>query len=91
MYTTSGEKLSWREFEERRNNGEALYVGNYPQKDKDDFKQFAHHHTMKETEQWLIERDFNLDIMYTTGCPDCYDEWSGECAGIRCTDGILWN
>ena len=91
MYTTTGEKLSWKEFEERRANGEEIYVGDYPKKDKDDFKHFAHHHTMAETEAWLIERDFNLDIMYTKGRPDCYDEWSGECAGIRCKDGILWN
>lgn len=46
MYTTTGEKLSWAEFEARRNTGEELYIGEYPK---------------------------------------------GECAGIRCTDGILWN
>lgn len=91
MYTTTGEKLSWQEFEQRRANGEKLFVGDYPEKDKKAFKEYAHHHTMVETEQWLIKQDFNLDIMYTKGRPDCYDKWSGECAGIRCKDGILWN
>ena len=41
MYTTTGEKLSWQEFDERRKNGERIYIGNYPREDKDQFLQFA--------------------------------------------------
>lgn len=91
MYTTTGEKLSWKEFETRRENGEEIFVGEYPKEDKEAFKKFAHSHTKAETLKWLEDNDFNLDIMYTKGYPDCYDEWSGECAGIRCKDGYLWN
>ena len=91
MYTTDGVKMSWKEFDTRRENGEEIFVGNYPIEDKKAFKKFAHSHTVAETEQWLVDHDFSLDIMYTDGYPDCYDEWSGECAGIRCTDGWLWN
>ncbi len=29
--------------------------------------------------------------MYTNGFPDCYDKWTDECAGIRCTDGWIFN
>lgn len=47
---------------------------------------------MAETEEWLEKNGLNLDIMYTEeGRPDCYDKWTGECAGIRCKDGYLWN
>lgn len=91
MYTHTGEQLSWAEFDARRNAGEELYVGEYPKADKNQFKKFAHSHTKKETMAWLENHDFSLDIMYTNGYPDCYDMWSGECAGIRCVDGILWN
>lgn len=91
MYTTTGEKLTWAEFEERRAQGEEIYIGDYPIEDKMAFKEFAHKHTKCETEQWLVDHEASLDIMYTDGRPDCYDEWSGECAGIRCTDGYLWN
>lgn len=91
MYTTTGEKMSWSEFEARRKNGEQIYVGNYPSEDKRRFKEFAYTHTKKEVLDWLNKNDFSLDIMYTDGRPDCYDKWNGECAGIRCKDGYLWN
>lgn len=91
MYTTTGEKMSWKEFETRRENGEEIFVGDYPKKDKEAFKKFAHSHTRRETEKWLDDNEANLDIMYTKGYPDCYDKWSEGCAGIRCTDGYLWN
>ena len=91
MYTTTGEKLSWKEFEERRKNGEALYIGNYPREDKDQFLEFAHSHTIAETEQWLVENNASLDIMYTDGRPDACDRFNGECAGVHCKDGYLWN
>lgn len=91
MYTTTGEKLTWAEFDRRRNNGEKIFIGDYPKEDKLQFKKFAHSHTKKETENWLTANDFSLDIMYTKGRPDCYDKWNGECAGIRCLDGYLWN
>ena len=91
MYTHTGEKLTWAEFEARRSAGEELYIGEYPKEDKEQFKKFAHSHTKAEVKKWLENNDFSLDIMYTNGRPDCYDEWSGECAGIRCVDGILWN
>lgn len=29
--------------------------------------------------------------MYTNGRPDAYDRWNGECAGVKCKDGWLWN
>ena len=61
-------------------------------KNKEEFKQYAHKHTMAETEDWLDNQGLNLDIMYNSnGRPDCYDVWNGECAGVRCKDGILWN
>lgn len=91
MYTTTGEKLSWQEFNERREKGERIYIGNYPREDKDQFLQFAHSHTKQETEDWLEKNQASLDIMYTDGRPDAYDKWNGECAGVRCTDGYLWN
>ena len=91
MYTTTGERLTWKEFNNRRANGEKIFIGEYPKKDKEAFKAFAHSHTKKETEEWLDANDMSLDIMYTKGRPDCYDKWSGESAGIRCTDGYLWN
>lgn len=59
---------------------------------KDEFKKYAHQHTMAETEEWLNNQGLNLDIMYNNnGRPDCYDVWNGECAGVRCKNGILWN
>lgn len=91
MYTTTGEKMSWKEFEKRRNNGEQIFIGNYPKEDKNAFKKFAHSHTKRETKSWLDRNEANLDIMYTNGRPDCYDKLSEDCAGIRCTDGFLWN
>jgi hypothetical protein len=91
MYTTTGEKLTWKEFEERRNNGEQIFIGDYPKEDQQAVLQFAHQHTVKETEQWLIDNDFTEDIMYTKGRPTAYDKWSGECAGVRCLDGWIWN
>lgn len=91
MYTTTGEKLSWKEFDERRAKGEEIFIGDYPKEDKDAFKKYAHSHTKAEVLEYLESKDMNLDIMYTRGMPDCYDKWSGECAGIRCTDGYLWN
>lgn len=87
MYTTTGEKLTWAEFDARVAKGEKIFIGNYPEEDKRTFKAFAHSHTIEETKAWLENRDFSLDIMY----PGCYDEWNGECAGIRCKDGWLWN
>lgn len=91
MYTTTGEKMTWAEFESRFNSGESIFIGDYPKEDKEEFKKYAHSHTMKETEEWLEKHDASLDIMYTNGRPDCYDKWNGECAAIRCTDGYLWN
>lgn len=91
MYTTTGERLTWAQFEERRNAGEQLFVGEYPESDRRAFKEYAHSHTKEETEKWLVEQDASLDIMYKNGRPVCYDKWNGECAGIRCKDGYLWN
>jgi hypothetical protein len=91
MYTTTGEKLTWAEFDKRRENGEEIFVGDYPEEDKKAFLQYAHTHTVAETEQWLIDNDFSEDIMYTKGWPDTYDEFNGECAGVRCLDGWIWN
>lgn len=87
MYTTTGEKLTWAEFDARVAKEEKIFIGDYPKEDKKAFKAFAHSHTIEETEAWLKNRDFSLDIMYPGG----YDEWNGECAGIRCKDGWLWN
>ena len=50
MYTTTGEKLTWAEFEARREKGEEIFIGNYPKEDQNNFVKFAHSHTMKETE-----------------------------------------
>lgn len=91
MYTTTGEKLPWIEFKRRRKQGEKIYIGNYPIEDKTDFKKFAHSHTVKETIAYIKFNDWSLDIMYTDGHPDCYDKWNGECAGIKCLDGWIWN
>lgn len=91
MYTTTGEKLTWAEFNARKEKGEEIFVGEYPKEDKEAFKEFAHCHTKAEAIQWLKDHDFNLDIMYTNGYPDCYDKWSEGCAGIHCKDGYLWN
>lgn len=91
MYTTTGEKLTWAEYEARREKGEEIFIGDYPKEDQNNFVNFAHSHTMKETEKWLKDNDFNLDIMYTDGRPTHYDKFNGECAAIRCLDGYLWN
>lgn len=64
----------------------------YTAENKRAFKEFAHTHTKVETEKWLENHSFNLDIMYNeNGKPDCYDDFREECAGIRCKDGYLWN
>lgn len=91
MYTTTGEKLSWKEFAARKAQGEKIYIGNYPIEDKIAFKRFAHSHTVAETKEYLESNDWSEDIMYTNGYPDCYDKWNGECAGIKCLDGWIWN
>lgn len=91
MYTTTGEKLTWREFTERKKNGEELFIGDYPKEDQQAFLQYAHTHTVKETEQWLEDNDFTEDIMYTRGRPTHYDQFNGECAGVKCLDGWIWN
>lgn len=91
MYTTTGEKMSWKEFETRREQGEKIYIGDYPKEDKEAFLKYAHSHTVAETEKWLKDNDFSEDIMYTNGRPDAYDRWNGECAGVKCKDGWLWN
>ena len=92
MYTTTGENISFAEFEARRAKGERLYVGTYPLKDKNNFKSYAHSHTRQETLNWLNKNQFSLDIMYDgNGYSDCYDKKQEECVGIRCTDGYLWN
>lgn len=91
MYTTTGEKLTWLEFERRREKGEEIYIGDYPKEDKEAFLAYAHTHTVKETEDWLLANNFTEDIMYTQGRPDACDRFNGECAGVRCTNGWIWN
>lgn len=92
MYTTTGEKLTWAEFNRRHAAGEEIFIGDYPREDKDAFLRYAHSHTVKETEQWLIDNEANEDIMYNeVGRPDAYDRFDGECAGVRCLDGWIWN
>lgn len=91
MYTTDGRKMTWKEFENRRENGENIFVGEYPKEDVKAFLEYAHTHTKKQVEKYLEDTQASLDIMYVNGRPKYYDEWSGECAGVRCLDGILWN
>lgn len=90
MYTTTGEKLTWEEFDKRRKQ-EEIFIGEYSKEDKKAFLEYAHTHTVAETEQWLVENNFTEDIMYTNGYPDTYDKWDGECAGVHCTNGWIWN
>lgn len=92
MYTDKGEKLNWTEFDERRAKGEQLFIGDYPKDEKEMFLKYAHTHTKAETLIWLDRNDMSLDIMYDkNGRPDCCDRWNGECCGVYCTDGFLWN
>lgn len=49
MYTTTGEKMSWKEFKTRREQGEKIYIGDYPKEDKEAFLKYAHSHTVAET------------------------------------------
>lgn len=91
MYTTTGEKMSWKEFDTRRANGEELYIGDYPEEFSREFIAFAHKHTIAETQKWLEEKEATEDCMYINGRPRFYDKWNGECAGVRCTDGYIWN
>ena len=58
-----------------------------------EFKQFAHSHTVKETEEWVKNHNTSLDdMMYSsTGRPVNYDTFQEECDGIYCVDGTLWN
>ena len=57
------------------------------------FKKFANSHTVEETEQWIENHNTSLDdMMYNSiGRPINYDIFQEECAGIYCTNGILWN
>ena len=92
MYANKGEKLNWTEFDEKRAKREFTFIGDSPKDKKEMFLKYAHSHTKAETEKWLDDNDMNLDIMYNeNGRPDCYDKWNGECCGVYCTDGILWN
>ena len=58
-----------------------------------EFKNFAHSHTIKKTEEWVKGHNTSLDdMMYSSmGRPINYDIFQEECAGIYCVDGILWN
>lgn len=92
MYANKGEKLNWTEFDKKRAKREFTFIGDSPKDKKEMFLKYAHSHTKAETEKWLDDNDMNLDIMYNeNGRPDCYDKWNGECCGVYCTDGILWN
>lgn len=60
MYTTTGEKLTWAEFNARVEKGEKIFIGNYPKEDKEAFKKYAHSHTKAETEKTFFDDYKNL-------------------------------
>lgn len=91
MYTTTGEKLTWAEYNARWEQTKNIFIGNYPKEDSERFLAYAHKHTKKEFLEFLDKEEANLDFMYVDGRPRFYDEWRGEVCGVRCKDGWLWN